>query len=88
MPRISEFFGIMIYMYWFDTQKHKAPLLHARYAGREAIFDLLGNCMEGDLGNRAEKLIKEWCKEKQQELNLAWKRAMEGKEIPWVPPLQ
>ena len=44
--------------------------------------------MEGDLGKRAEKLIKEWCKEKQQELELAWKRAMEGKEIPWVPPLQ
>jgi hypothetical protein len=25
MPRISEFFGIVIYMYWFDQAKHKVP---------------------------------------------------------------
>jgi hypothetical protein len=35
MPRISEFFGILIYMYWFDNQQHKLPHLHARYAGQE-----------------------------------------------------
>ncbi|MEK7790766.1 MAG: DUF4160 domain-containing protein [Deltaproteobacteria bacterium] len=88
MPRISEFFGIIIYMYWFDIQKHKAPHIHARYAGKEAIFDLFGNCIEGELGKRGEKLIKDWCQERQKELKAAWKQAIEGKEIPWVPPLQ
>ena len=33
MPRISEFFGIAIYMYWFDRQKHQVPHFHARFAG-------------------------------------------------------
>lgn len=50
MPRISEFFGIVIYMYWFDQQKHKSPHFHARFAGDEAVFDLDGRCLEGDIG--------------------------------------
>ena len=50
MPRISEFFGIAIYMYWFDHQKHARPHFHARHGGEESVFDLDGNCLEGDLG--------------------------------------
>ncbi|MEE8410239.1 MAG: DUF4160 domain-containing protein, partial [Myxococcota bacterium] len=37
MPRIAEFFGIAIYMYWFDNQRHRLPHVHARYGGREAV---------------------------------------------------
>ena len=39
MPRISEFFGIVIYMYWMDIQKHQKPHFHARFKGKEAVFD-------------------------------------------------
>ena len=88
MPRISEFFGIAIYMYWFDTQKHKTPHFHARYSGSEAVFDLVGNCIEGDLGPRATRLISEWCVERKNELLLAWSCATEGKELPWVLPIR
>ena len=59
MPIISEFFGIIIFMYWFDTQKHKMPHFHARFGGAEAVFDFTGNCLEGDLGPRAQRLISE-----------------------------
>lgn len=88
MPRISEFFGIMIYMYWFDKQNHKAPHFHARYAGREAVFDFNGKCIEGDIGVRANRLVAEWCTERKKEIEAAWKCAEAGKEIPWVSPLQ
>ncbi len=37
MPKISEFFGITILMYWIDTQKHKKPHFHVRYSGKEAV---------------------------------------------------
>jgi len=59
MPRISEFFGITILMYWFDTQKHKQPHFHARFPGNEAVFDFTGKCLAGDLGARAGRLIAE-----------------------------
>ena len=88
MPRISEFFGIDIYMYWFDTQKHKLPHFHARYGGKEAVFDLHGNLIEGDLGRRAGRLISEWCAERKEELQQAWACALTGKEIPWVLPIR
>jgi hypothetical protein len=88
MPRISEFFGIAIYMYWFDNQKHKMPHFHARYQGVEAVFDLSGNCIEGSLGNRAEKLVGEWCSENKTDIQIAWKAATSGKELPWVSPLR
>jgi len=88
LPRISEFFGIVIYMYWFDHQKHRAPHFHARYAGDEAVFDLVGNCLEGDLGPRGTRLVADWCHERHTELQLAWAAAAAGREIPWVPPLR
>ena len=88
MPRISEFFGIVIYMYWYDQQKHKAPHFHARFGAEEAIFDLSGRCIEGDLGVRATRLVEEWCRERVSELRAAWTAASSGKEIPWVAPLR
>jgi hypothetical protein len=88
VPRISEFFGIAIYMYWFDRQKHALPHFHARVAGAEAVFDLAGHCLEGDLGPRATRLIVEWCQERSEDLLEAWACAVAGKEIPWVAPLR
>jgi hypothetical protein len=88
MPRISEFFGIVIYMYWMDIQKHKAPHFHARHGGAEAVFDLSGSCLDGDLGPRAQRLVGEWCAERKTELEAAWACAIAGKELPWVLPLR
>lgn len=88
MPRISEFFGILIYMYWFDNQQHKLPHLHGRYAGQEAVFSLAGDLIEGSLGTRANRLVAEWCTENQEEINGAWALAIEGKELPWIKPLR
>jgi hypothetical protein len=33
MPRIAEFFGITIYLYFADTKRHAAPHYHAKYGG-------------------------------------------------------
>jgi hypothetical protein len=39
MPRISIFFGIVIYMYYDD---HSPPHFHAMHEGLEAVFELDG----------------------------------------------
>ena len=77
-----------VYMYWFDAQKHRVPHIHVRYQGAEAVFDLTGQLLEGDLGARAERLIAEWCSERGTELQAAWACAVAGKELPWVLPLR
>ena len=55
MPRISEFFGISIYMYWRD---HSLPHFHAIYGGDEVeitIVDL--SILAGRLPPRALGLV-------------------------------
>jgi hypothetical protein len=88
MPRISEFFGMVVLMYWFDTQKHKQPHFHVRYRGVEAVFALDGTLLEGDLGARAHRLVREWSAERAAAIHESWACAAAGEEIPWVLPIQ
>lgn len=37
MPRIAEFYGIVIYMYY---REHGMPHFHALYSGREAVIGI------------------------------------------------
>jgi len=87
MPRISEFFGIVIYMYWFDTKRHRKPHLHAMYQNQQAVFDLNGNCITGSIGSRASKLVGDFILERNVELKEAWELAVNGKEVPWIKPI-
>jgi hypothetical protein len=50
VPRISEFYGIVIAMYFRD---HNPPHLHAQYAGQEAKIAIrTGELIEGQLPPR------------------------------------
>jgi hypothetical protein len=51
MPRISEFFGVLIYMYYND---HAPPHFHAEYGGREAHYMKSKLCVSTRVGFRAE----------------------------------
>jgi hypothetical protein len=37
MPSISEFYGIIIYMYW---NEHNPPHFHAKYQDKEAVVNI------------------------------------------------
>lgn len=57
MPRISEFFGIVIYMYFND---HLPAHFHAEYGEYEAIYtiDTL-DILRGHLPRRAHSMVIE-----------------------------
>ncbi len=58
MPRISEFFGIVIWMYYND---HQPPHFHAAYSGDEALIVIgSGDVYQGQLSQRAFRLVQEW----------------------------
>ena len=85
MPRLSEFFGISIYMYWGD---HGPPHFHARYSGQKAsiaIEDL--SLIAGSFSPRALGLVMEWAALHQQELRLAWQKATKNESPGTIPPL-
>jgi len=76
MPRISEFFGVAIYMYYND---HRPAHFHAEYAEREALFviDTL-EILEGDLPRRPHAFVIEWASLHREELRANWERARQG----------
>ena len=86
MPRISEFFGIVIAMYFND---HAPPHFHAKYAEHEATFgiDALG-VLEGSLPRRAKGLVEEWAALHRDELAANWDLARQGRPLNRIDPLE
>jgi hypothetical protein len=86
MPRISEFYGIVIEMYWSD---HNPPHFHAKYAEHRAEIDIrtLG-ISEGWLPAKARSLVTEWAALHQDELLALWQRARNHQPLDKIEPLQ
>ena len=73
MPRISAFYGIVIWMYRPD---HPPPHFHASYAGEDAVFEIgTMDVIQGTLSSRAIGLVREWGALHQQELVANWELA-------------
>ena len=88
MPSISMFYGIIIYMYYKDTNQHKLPHLHAFYGEHEALFDLNGKFLEGKFPSKQKKFVETWILLRQSDLLANWKLVVEG-EVPYkVEPLK
>ena len=86
MPKVSEFFGISIYVYW---GYHEPPHFHARYAGHKAsiaIEDL--SVLSGSLPRRAMGLAREWAMQHRPELLDPWLRAKDHQAVGKIAPLE
>jgi hypothetical protein len=79
MPVIARFYGILIKMYF---KEHGIPHFHAIYGEYNGVFEIETlDIIEGDLPNRAQKLIREWAGIHQSELLEMWK-TQDFKSIP------
>lgn len=88
MPTLSIFFGIIIYMYKEDGGKHNLPHIHAEYGEYEAVFDLDGNKIEGDLPKKKIRMVQTWIDIHQEDLMANWKLITNGQQVFRIPPLQ
>jgi len=69
MQTISMFYGILIRMFFRDTEKHHVPHIHADYQGKVAVYSILdGALLAGELplnstslSSRGSKFIKKIC---------------------------
>ncbi len=86
MPRLSEFYGIAIYMYWQD---HAPPHFHAFYASDEAQLRISdGSVMRGSLPRTALGLVEEWARLHRDELMDNWESAQSASSLRPIAPLQ
>lgn len=88
MPRISAFYGIVIWMYHDEMQHLGRPHFHAGYAGDEASVDIESlDVIAGGLAPRALRLVVEWAREHQDELRQNWERARRHQPLQRIEPL-
>jgi len=86
VPRISEFYGIAIYMYHHD---HFPPHFHAIYAGWEAEVDVeSGALLVGSLPPSARRIVRAWAARHRGELLDNWGRARAGGALSRIAPME
>lgn len=73
MPVIARFYGIIIKMY-FSQSEHGIPHFHAIYGEHSAVFSIEAtDVIEGDLPQRAERMVKDLAALHKIELLKMWK---------------
>jgi Domain of unknown function (DUF4160) len=85
VPRISAFYGIIIWLYRAD---HPPAHFHAQYGEHWAKIAIgTGRVLEGSLPRRALRLTREWAGLHVPELEANWARAQGEEPLEPIPPL-
>ena len=86
MPKIAEFFGIAIYVYY---REHQPPHFHALYSGQEAVISMESlSVLVGALPPRALGMVLEWASQHQDELKRVWGQALKHEPLSSIEPLK
>ncbi len=89
MPIISMFYGIIVRMYHFDNDRHKAPHFHVQYGSQSAVLRIPdGKILEGKLKVNKLKLVQAWVEIHREELMADWTLAVEGQKVFKIQPLR
>ncbi len=84
MPVISRFYGIIIRMYFLQSE-HNPPHIHAIYNDDVAAIDFMtGKVLEGHLPSKAMNMVQEWIAIHRNELKTIW----ETQEFKNLAPLE
>jgi len=53
------FYGLIVRMYAFDTQKHQAPHIHVQYADQHVVIGIPhGDVLDGELRPNKLRLVR------------------------------
>ena len=86
MPAISQFFGIVIQMFWSD---HAPPHFHCQYGEYEAIVNIRTlEIIEGKLPRRAMNLVLDWAELHRTELMEDWELCEAKQQPKPIKPLE
>ena len=86
MPTISQFYGIVIRMFYND---HAPPHFHAQYGDAKATIDIARlEVLEGELPRRARQLVLDWAELHQGELQCNWDLCASRRAPVSIAPLR
>jgi len=85
MPIISNFFGIIVRMFF---NEHAPPHFHVEYAEYKASVNIQTlELMDGKLSRRAQELVLDWAELHQKELLEDWELCRQHQEPKKIEPL-
>ena len=87
MPIISQFYGIIVSLYFNENNKHNLPHIHVRYNEYKAIYDFDGNELSGELPFKQNKLIEAWIIIHKEDLMSLWNLMQEEGKYFKIKPL-
>lgn len=88
MPLISQFYGILIYMYRELGGHHNKPHIHIKYNEYEMSMTLEGKSINGNLPRKQKKLVEAWVEIHKEELRAAWHALNNDGEIIKIKGLE
>lgn len=88
MPIISQFYGILIYMYKELGGHHNKPHIHIKYNEYNMSMTLDGKILSGQLPKKQKKLLDAWITLHEDELKAAWYAYNEDGELIKIKGLE
>jgi hypothetical protein len=89
MPAISIFYGLIVRMFFMDTQQHHLPHVHVEYQGKEAVVSIAdGEIIEGGLLSKQLRMLQAWIVIHEDELMADWALTIKGEPILKIEPLR
>ena len=89
MPTISMFYGLIIRMFFMDTQRHHLPHVHVEYQGAEVVVSIPdGEIIEGVLPPKKLRMLQAWMVIHEEELMADWALAVKGEAVFKIEPLR
>ncbi len=86
MPEVSRFYGIVVRMY--SRGEHPPPHFHVQYGEYRATISIDEiQVLDGELPQRARRLVQEWAQLHQQELRENWGRSQKHEPVLPIDPL-
>ncbi|WP_127470352.1 DUF4160 domain-containing protein [Thiomicrorhabdus aquaedulcis] len=89
MPTISMFYGIVIYLYFFDNERHNLPHIHAKFQDYDASFSIEdGDLLSGNIPLNKQRLVQAWIEIHRESLMADWELAVNGLPPFKIEPLK
>ena len=89
MPIISQFYGIIIRIFFKDTQKHNGEHIHIEYNEYSAVYDINSiRIIEGDMPQKQNRMVIAWMEIHKEELKALWKISQNDGEFFKIDPLK
>lgn len=83
------FYGVIVMMYFFDTDRHHLPHVHVKYGEHTAVIAIGSlETLRGELPANKLRLVLAWMEIHQEELLANWELASNGESLFKIDPLK